>query len=189
MLAYKWGRRCWRTSGGEDAGVQVGEKMLAYKWGGRCWRTSGGEDAGVQVGEKMLAYKWGRRCWRTSGGEDVPTGAVVGSVVDGKKEFVGRGQTDDQISPGRIVPEDGCMYTPYGGQDMVLTKYEALVIKNGSPIYEWVPMDSWDMPENAVPAGKDHSDTDNIYLGRVKLDGKLRFGKVHSDYQKVYVPD
>jgi len=120
---------------------------------------------------------------------NVPAGAVVGSVVDGKKEFIGRGKTDGQISPGRIVPDDGCMYAPYGGRDEVLTKYEALVIKNGKPIYEWVPMDSWDMPENAVPAGKDHSDTDNIYLGRVKLDGKLRFGKVHTDYQKVYVAD
>lgn len=120
---------------------------------------------------------------------NVPKGAVVGSVVDGKKEFIGRGETQDQISPGRIVPDDGCMYAPYGGKDEVLTKYEALVIKNGKPIYEWVPVDNWNMPENAVPAAKDHSDTDNIFLGRAKLDGKIRFGKVHIGYQKLYVAD
>jgi len=127
--------------------------------------------------------------WVSCEDGDVPTGAVVGSVVDGKKEFVGRGETQGIISPGRIVPDDGCMYAPYGGQDEVLTVYEALVIKNGKPIYEWVPVDDWELPENAVPAGRDHSQTDNIYLGRVKLDGKIRFGKVHTDYQKVYVAD
>merc|ERR1711942_656461 len=84
MLAYKWGRRCWRTSGGEDAGVLVRQHMLAYKWGRRCWRTRGGEDAGVQVGEKMLAYKWGRRCWRTSGGEDA--GVQVGEKRERERE-------------------------------------------------------------------------------------------------------
>jgi len=120
---------------------------------------------------------------------DVPVGAVVGSVVNGKKEFVGRGPTSDQISPGRIVPDDGCMYTPYGGQDKILTKYEALAIKNGNPIYEWVPVDSWELPENALPASKDHSSTYNVFLARVKLDGKLRFGKAHIGYKAVFVPD
>jgi len=107
----------------------------------------------------------------------------------GKKEFVGRGPTSDQISPGRIVPDDGCMYTPYGGQDKILTKYEALAIKNGNPIYEWVPVDSWELPENALPASKDHSSTYNVFLARVKLDGKLRFGKAHIGYKAVFVPD
>jgi len=118
----------------------------------------------------------------------VPVGAVVGSIVDGKKEFVGRGPTKDQISPGRIVPDDGCMYTPYGGKDEVLKVYEALVIKNKNPMYEWVPVDNFDLPKNAVPASKDHSETYNVYLARVKVDGKLRFGKAHTGYKKVYVP-
>ena len=41
-------------------------------------------------------------------------GAIVGTIVDGKSEFVGRGITQDEISPGRIVPEEKCMYAPYG---------------------------------------------------------------------------
>ena len=43
---------------------------------------------------------------------ELPAGAIVGTIVDGKSEFVGRGITQDEISPGRIVPEEKCMYAP-----------------------------------------------------------------------------
>ena len=59
----------------------------------------------------------------------VPDGAVIGSITDGKVEFIGRGDTKGTISPGKIVPADGCMYAPYGGKVEKLTKYEALVIE------------------------------------------------------------
>jgi len=126
--------------------------------------------------------------WVKSENGNVPVGTVVGSIVDGKKEFIGRGPTQDQVSPGRIVPDDGCMYTPYGGKDVVLKSYEALVIKNKNPMYEWVPVDSFDLPKNAVPAGKDASNDYNLFLARVKIDGKLRFGKAHTGYKGIYVP-
>eukprot|EP00092_Neocalanus_flemingeri_P033215 GFUD01036121.1.p1 GENE.GFUD01036121.1~~GFUD01036121.1.p1 ORF type:complete len:233 (+),score=70.61 GFUD01036121.1:43-741(+) len=57
----------------------------------------------------------------------VPSNAVRCSK-DGQGQYVGRGQTENQITPGKIVPQDGCMYAPYGGRIHKLTKYEALVI-------------------------------------------------------------
>ena len=79
------------------------------------------------------------------------------------------------------------MYVPYGGKDEVLTKCQALVITNGKPLYEWVPVNSWVLPENAVPSAKDNSDTWNVFVGRASLHGKIRLAKVHIGYKKLYV--
>jgi len=118
----------------------------------------------------------------------VPAGAIVGTIVDGKSEFVGRGIVDDELSPGRIVRDDKCMYAPYGGKEEVLTKCQALVIQNEKPIYQWVPVEKWNLPENAIPAAKDASDHWNIFIGRTSLHGKIRLAKIHTGYKKLYVP-
>jgi len=60
----------------------------------------------------------------------LPAGSIVGAIVDGKSEYVGKGKTGSEITPGRIVPEDKCMYAPYGGKDHMLTESQALVIQN-----------------------------------------------------------
>eukprot|EP00092_Neocalanus_flemingeri_P100043 GFUD01127712.1.p2 GENE.GFUD01127712.1~~GFUD01127712.1.p2 ORF type:complete len:231 (+),score=72.29 GFUD01127712.1:83-775(+) len=58
----------------------------------------------------------------------VPSSNAVCCSKDGKGQYVGRGQTENQITPGKIVPQDGCLYAPYGGRIHKLTKYEVLVI-------------------------------------------------------------
>jgi len=117
----------------------------------------------------------------------VPAGAIVGTIVNGKSEFVGRGIVDDELSPGRIVRDDKCMYAPYGGREEVLTKCQALVIQNAKPIYQWVPVENWNMPKDAIPAAKDASDYWNIFIGRTALQGKIRLAKIHTIYKKLYV--
>merc|ERR1711872_968528 len=111
----------------------------------------------------------------------VPSGAVVGTIVDGKKEFVGRGILVDVICPGRIVPDDRCMYASYGGTEKVLKKYQALVIMNAKPLYRWVPVDNWVLPGNAISVTKD------IFVGRASLLEKIRLVKVSKKDQKVLV--
>ena len=46
--------------------------------------------------------------------------------------------------------------------------------------YQWVKMDSngW-LPTNALAAGKDGSETCNVYVGRSEVDGETCVGKVH----------
>jgi len=119
--------------------------------------------------------------WVDSELGQIPKGGVVGTIVDGKSEFVGRGITDGEISPGRIVPEDKRMYASYGGEDVEVTKYQALVIENGKPLYKWVPVDNWVLPKNAVPVSKD------VYIGRASLNQKIRLAKVHNGNKKLYV--
>merc|ERR1712243_92832 len=93
----------------------------------------------------------------------VPAGAVVGTIVDGKKEFIGRGIVYDEICVGRIVRDDKCMYASYAGKEKVLKKYQALVIMNAKPLYRWVPVDNWVLPGNAISVTKD------IFIGHLSL--------------------
>ena len=69
----------------------------------------------------------------------VPTGTILDCGWE--TELVGREEAHIEISPGRIVPNDNCMYIPYGGRDEVLSKCQALVIENGKPLYKWVHVD------------------------------------------------
>jgi len=170
-----------------DGNIRSGKVHTDYKTG---YIAVDGKEKEIdwELCEVLCLHEDAHAVWVECKNGEVPVGAVIGSVVDGKKEFVGRGNTKDQISPGRIVPDDGCMYTPYGGKDEVLEKYEALVIKNGNPTYEWVAVDSFKFPRNAVPASRDHSETYNVFLARVKIDGVMRFGKAHIGYQTIFVP-
>jgi len=118
----------------------------------------------------------------------VPTGAIVGTIVEGKTEFVGRGEASDEISPGRIVPDDNCMYIPYGGRDEVLSKCQALVIENEKPLYEWVPVDyrkeQWTpdlLERNRVRSGQ------NIYVTRTELHGIKRLAKYDIMWNHLFI--
>lgn len=144
------------------------------------------EEVGDNI-EVLCVDKDAKVKWIDCENGKVPVGAIVGTIVDGKSEFVGRGIVDDELSPGRIVRDDKCMYASYGGKEEVLTKCQALVIQNEKPLYQWVPVESWSMPKDAVPAAKDSSDFWNIFIGRASLHGKIRLAKVHTGDKKLYV--
>jgi len=47
--------------------------------------------------------------------------------------------------------------------------------------YQWVKMETYKLPENALAAGKDQSDIYNVFVGRAEIDGEPCVGKVHND--------
>jgi len=49
-----------------------------------------------------------------------------------------------------------------------------------NPGYTWVKMESDELPEYALPAGKDQSDTFNVWVGKAEENGEVRVGKVHN---------
>ena len=51
--------------------------------------------------------------------------------------------------------------------------------KDKKLIYEWVPMDHFDIPENAIPGAKDHSSEYNVYIARAEIDGHIRERSIH----------
>ena len=44
--------------------------------------------------------------------------------------------------------------------------------------YQWVKMESNELPENSFPAGKDQSETYNVFVGRAEVDVSQCVGKV-----------
>jgi len=67
--------------------------------------------------------------WESFTDGKVPAKAILGTIVDGHPQFVGRGDVGGEVCVGAIVPADGCMYVPHGGKVETLTEYEALVIQ------------------------------------------------------------
>merc|ERR1711970_482856 len=165
--------------------VYVGRGVLDGKI--RLGKYQGKEEEVMENIEVLCVDKDAKVKWVDCESGVVPAGAIVGTIVNGKSEFVGRGIVDDELSPGRIVRDDKCMYAPYGGREEVLTKCQALVIQNAKPVYQWVPVENWNMPKDAIPAAKDASDYWNIFIGRTALQGKIRLAKIHTIYRKLYV--
>lgn len=185
LAAKDHGNAVYVGRGMLDGSIRLGKYHAKYE---QLFVSHLGEEKEINENIEVLCVdKDADVKWVDCENGELPVGAIVGTIVDGKSEFVGRGITQDEISPGRIVPEDKCMYAPYGGKDEVLTKCQALVIQNGKPLYQWIPVDNWVLPKNAIPAAKDHSDTWNVYVGRASLHGKIRMGKVHTGYKKLYV--
>ena len=122
--------------------------------------------------------------WIKSMNGEIPVGAVVGSFVK-QKGFIGRGLIQGELSIGRIVVEDEMMHLSYEDHALSLPDYEVLIIKHKNPMYEWIRVDNWNIPENALLA---HEQQDNIFLALVRYDGKLCFGKAHAEYKTVFLP-
>jgi len=186
----KWPEHALLAGKDHDNAVFVGRGVLDgsirlgkyhRKFGGLFVAHNGKEEEVWENIEILCVAKDAKVEWVDAEDGKVPTGAIVGTIVDGKTEFVGRGIFDDQICPGRIVRDDKCMYASYGGIEAVLKRYQALVIMNANPIYKWVPVDNWNLPENAISAAKD------IFVGRASLQEKIRLAKVSKKDQKLYV--
>ena len=47
--------------------------------------------------------------------------------------------------------------------------------------YHWVKMETNELPENALAAGKDQSEICNVFVGRAEVDGEPCVGKVHNN--------
>merc|ERR1712002_959515 len=79
--------------------------------------------------EVLCLYREASVEWKSFADGKVPARAILASIVDGRFQFVGRGNVGGDMCVGAIVPSDGCMHAPHGGKSKTLTKYEALVIQ------------------------------------------------------------
>ena len=160
-----------------DGSIRLGKYHRKYQ--GLFVAHNGKEEEVWENIEILCVAKDANLQWEDVQDGVVPAGAVVGTIVDGKKEFIGRGIVYDEICVGRIVRDDNCMYASYAGQEKVLKKYQALVIMNDKPLYRWVPVDNWVLPGNAISVTKD------IFIGRASLLEKIRLVKVSKKDKKV----
>lgn len=62
--------------------------------------------------------------WVLKQGGDVPDGALVGGNDNGEDLFVARADHEGAQIPGKLFPEHGCAYIPWGGEEIGKDEYE-----------------------------------------------------------------
>ena len=75
--------------------------------------------------ELLAGYGYG---WVPDSNGCVPPGAVIcGHTSGGEPLYIGRGHWCGSLTPGKIHPSHGCLYIPFGGQEVRIHDYEVLV--------------------------------------------------------------
>ncbi|XP_030378720.1 uncharacterized protein LOC115627237 [Scaptodrosophila lebanonensis] len=120
--------------------------------------------------------------WLPGSNGSVPLGAVkVGRNVDGEYLYAGRGYYAGSLTVGKVHPSHGCLYIPFGSEEVKIFQYEVL-----SQPESWLQANASSMPEGALVAGHD-SDGDTIYVGRIERNGDFLPVKVVPAKQTAYV--
>lgn len=66
--------------------------------------------------------------WVASKNGNVPANAVrVGPTSTGEMLYFGRGSHSRSLIPGKVQKSHGCLYVPFGGQEIKMRDYEVLV--------------------------------------------------------------
>ncbi|KAL1132841.1 hypothetical protein AAG570_010793, partial [Ranatra chinensis] len=67
--------------------------------------------------------------WQFSQRGQVPPEAICfGRTRDGEPLYMGRVLHEGTLTPGKIHPSHGCLYIPFGGQEIRYDDYEVLVM-------------------------------------------------------------
>lgn len=65
--------------------------------------------------------------WVPASGSNIPPNALpAGQTEDGEPLFVGRVNHENSLTPGKVHPSHGCLYIPYGGQELSFGEFEIL---------------------------------------------------------------
>ncbi|CAD7015157.1 unnamed protein product [Ceratitis capitata] len=132
-----------------------------------CW---GGQEITKSHYEILVGQGY---VWTTCYGGSVPPNAVrSGTTRNGEPLYIGRGHHANSLTVGKIHPSHGCLYIPFGGQEVRLSSYEVLT-KQATD--HWVHTNPNFAPPNAVVAGYD-TDRAPIYVARA----------MHQDYKWVH---
>ncbi|XP_065216224.1 natterin-4-like isoform X2 [Planococcus citri] len=66
--------------------------------------------------------------WQFARNGEVPHNAIVaGTTREGEKLYIGRIMHEGSLTPGKIHPSHGCLYIPFGGQEVRHHEYEVAV--------------------------------------------------------------
>ncbi|XP_073829706.1 uncharacterized protein [Musca autumnalis] len=146
---------------------------------GKAYVCYGGKEIEVDTYEVLTGLRY---AWVAAANGDVPEAAVkVGRAADGDFLYAGRGSWEGSVTVGKVHPSHGCLYIPYGEEEIKLTEYEVLTQPD-----QWISATADSFPEDALEGGRD-ADGDTIYVGRVFKDGDLMPAKVIPNKGGAYV--
>lgn len=92
---------------------------------GKGYVAFGGQEIEKYDFEVLVGNGYG---WVPSAnGEVPPNAAECGRTSTGETLYFGRGHHSNSLVPGKVHQSHGCLYIPFGGQEIKLFNYEVLV--------------------------------------------------------------
>ena len=85
---------------------------------------SGNPDTCVKI---LVAPRNCDLTWVDASNGHIPTGAVQGGFnEDNHPLYIGRARHEDSFAVGKINPDHGCCYIPYGGEEIAKEDYQVV---------------------------------------------------------------
>ncbi|XP_076038042.1 uncharacterized protein LOC143023402 [Oratosquilla oratoria] len=135
--------------------------------------------------EKPIQYKRPAR-WVPCSSGYFPKNPVSAGVGHEGEVFVGMAPHEGGHILGKIIPEHGVCYVPYGGEEVPKELYYGLSNPGGVEL-SWLAGSAGKVPTGALQGGFSE-DGEALYIGRVCVDGAVSCGKVHPSHGVCYVP-
>lgn len=89
-----------------------------------CYVAWGGVENPVTEYEILC----GGGSWIPTSGDAIPGSAVpAGETEEGEPLFIGRAHHEGTVTVGKVQPSHGCVYIPYGGEELRYQEYEVFV--------------------------------------------------------------
>ncbi|XP_046391920.1 uncharacterized protein LOC124160192 isoform X2 [Ischnura elegans] len=134
----------------------------------------------------MANYNYGGSSlpkWESACNGRVPPGAFVGGKDLDSDLYIARARHGGGWVPGKLNPNHGKCYIPWGGKEVAMSEYEVLCGSN----LEWQRTAGGNVPPRSVPASNAH-EGEVMYVGRVHHNGTSTVGKVHPSHGVCYIP-
>merc|ERR1711872_564358 len=124
---YKRGGK-WVRTGGDDI-PELAVRAGTSSDGGPLYVGRAEHEGGLFPGKILVAPRNCDLTWVDASNGHIPTGAIQGGFNEENDPiYIGRAHHEDSYAVGKINPEHGCCYIPFGGEEHAHTEYQVLVI-------------------------------------------------------------
>lgn len=112
----------------KDGDVIPGKVVQSH---GCCYVAWGGKEHAMENYQVLCNPRGASKLvWVDASNGEIPLGALVaGKQSDGTKLYFGRTYHEGSHVVGKVHPEHGCLYFPFGGNENSTKSYEVLVLK------------------------------------------------------------
>ncbi|KAF5400719.1 Natterin-4 [Paragonimus heterotremus] len=111
------------------------------------------------------------------------------AVEAGNGVYVCRAKHNDEMIPGRLLPQNGRAYIPHGGLELPKEKYEVLCNTSVQchKCFSWKSAVNGEVPKCAIIAGFSE-DGSPLHIARILFQNECLVGKVHLGHPTAYFP-
>jgi hypothetical protein len=118
--------------------------------------------------------------WVGAANGNIPPGAFAGGEEGGQSLFVCRATYQGGIHPGKIRDGFGGCNIGYGGREVTVASYQALVGVAGPSSTLWMEAADGIIPADALAAGREGADT--MYVCQADHQGGIHPGKIRKGF-------